>query len=585
MKYKTKKNMRAIALALPFCAGFLLSQTALYGSVHAASPMSDEDILFGFGGKQIYSESGSNQPIERIVPLENIGNDRQEKTIVENIDPPIVDLPVVDVPIINVQEPRVPILSIPDDDDDYLPPIKKEPVRTAYAPVQAVTDIQSPVPSKAVRPTLDYDPSIIDIEKVADPKRIKKLEDGNYSLNQFVNHALQTNPTVELSRLQSELQKLLYQETEANQDFQVSGFSNVSSEYTSSDANDNRFDNTTRGEAGIRLNRILYSFGVGENQIASSLTTALQAEIEVEEQENTIAFDLATAYLEAIRQRELVEIEKYRLAEHADFLSLVEKARNTDQVLKSQVFLARTGLAQRKQALLEAERQLKQIEYTLERYSDADILVADLKKPIIPIVVLPDEDQFIENGLELSPQIRALVKAVKAAEYSYDAARKSKYGSIDLTANLSGDKIMNDSTDPTVSTDASIEYSIPLYTSGAEESRIQQAKVEVQQAKANLDFAEKALTEQLKLAYYVIESSDEIRKLAKEEEANALRVLESFRGEVQQGGRAFSDIIAQIDAVAAGRNRQISSQISKTIAAYAIMRHQGDLLYHLTKGS
>ncbi len=394
--------------------------------------------------------------------------------------------------------------------------------------------------------------------------------------------ALRTNPSLTRSMATKELYEASLEDLQGQQKPQISAFSNFSGEYDTSQESSSRFDDSLSAKAGIRMNYLLYNFGASSDRVAAGTQTVEQATLQHHEAQESLAFDVISTYLEVLRQKELLNIEQFRLSEHEDFLALIEKAAQADQVLKSQLYLAKTGLSQRKQSYLNAERQFKQTSYALERLVGEKLDTENFEKPFSPIVILPEEEEFIAMGVAASPEIQAIEKAVQAAQYQHDASRKDKYGSVNLSMNLAADRNLTaEERKNEASGSVLLEYSVPLYSGNSNDARIKQAAASLKQVQSDKRLTQDMLREQLRLAYYAIQQNEEILSLSKAEEQDAMKTLDAYKGEIAYGGRSFSDIIAQIDSVAAARGREISARTAKTLAAFAIIRRQSSLLDHL----
>ncbi len=401
-------------------------------------------------------------------------------------------------------------------------------------------------------------------------------------IEEVVELALNTNPTIGRSRATKDLYRASLDDLQGQQGPQLSAFSNLSGEYDTSDESSSRFDDSLTTKAGVRLNYALYTFGAASRRLDAGRKTVDQATEQFREAQESVAFDVISTYLEVLRQKELLDIEKFRVDEHQEFLSLIEEAAKERQIVQSQLHLARTGLSQKKQAYLNVERQLQQATYAMERLTGKKLPVERFQKPFTPIVVLPEEEEFVAMGMAAAPEIGAIQNALDAAEYQREAATQDQYGSINLNMNVTGDRdLTSDQRKNEASGSLLLEYSVPLYTGGSSDARIRQARAAVEQTSADLSMARNMLKEQLRTSYYAIQKNDEILRLAKDEELNAARTLEDYKGEIAYGNRSFSDVMAQIDNVAAAKGRQLSARISKTLAAYAIIRRQGILLDQL----
>ena len=405
------------------------------------------------------------------------------------------------------------------------------------------------------------------------------------TLRAALERALKVNPNIQQALENIRTFNARIAQAKAAKKPQVSSFTSLSSDYTTSDVGDSRFDNTTRGEAGLSLDLLIYDFGATRAQIDSARYNAEQAGFEFDRIYEELSFELISLYFEVIRQRRLLAIEKFRLEEHKKFLNLIKNAYETDQILASQLHIAEVGLAQKQQSIITKKREVFESEINLERIVKLDISNLALYKPESFSLELPDQEAFINYALENSPRIEALQKAVQSAEKNLEAIRSGRAGSINFRNNLSGDRIFEGDRDLEGEVSSVLEYRVSLFDGGNTSARIQEAESAVVQAKQDIEIFKLELTEQLKRAYMISTTAPDMEKYANLERSNALKVLKSFRGEVEHGTRSFTDILSQIDAVASARSRHLSVELSNLLANFAILRQQKKLLKTLDLAS
>lgn len=395
----------------------------------------------------------------------------------------------------------------------------------------------------------------------------------------LIRNGLARSPSMAYSLENQNLMRALYDEQVASTGPQVSAYGNVTGDYDTSSQKSSRFTNTVRAETGLRTNYTLYNFGVSEHRTQASQRNVERAGAQMAEQKQATAFEIAGTYLELIRQREMLALEHYRMQEHQHFLNVMETAYASGQVQISQVYLARTGITQREQARLNAERQLYQVKIALERVSGAiDVNAAQI--PPVPALNLSSEGTFIDAALAHSPLLDAHKSALKSAELEIAAAQSSRYGSVNVNLDVSADRVLRSGHHAEASTTAALEYAAPLYTHGGSDARVAAARARKALAEAELDNAVQMLREQLQEAFYTLRHAEEIERLAMREAQEGEQILNAFKGEIVYGTRPYSDISAQIDSIAAARGRAVSARISKVLAAYAVLRFQNQLAEH-----
>ncbi len=393
--------------------------------------------------------------------------------------------------------------------------------------------------------------------------------------------ALAVNPDVRRTAAARDMLEAALRDTEGQTRPQVSLFGSLSGSYDTSKEKSDRFDDAAFAKAGVRANWQLYNFGASAARIRAGEESVVRGDLDLVDRRETTAFEVLAIYIEALRQREMLDIETFRIAQHEEFLKMTEEAAKAEQVLGSQLLLARTGLDQKKQAHMNVERGLQEMFFALDRMTDVRLELSQLSVPFTPLVVLPEEDEFIARSIDDAPEVKALQAAVAAQRNELTGARKDRLGQISLNASAAGDRNLIESGEGTqASGDVALEYSVPLYTGGSMQARIDRASGALVQAEADLQKTRMMLREQLRLAYFSIQQNEDILRAARNEEEAAMATLDAYRGEVAYGGRAFSDVIMQIDNVSSARARAVSARYAKMLAAYAVVRRQNGLLHY-----
>ncbi len=448
------------------------------------------------------------------------------------------------------------------------PPMPPDLSRMQAATFEAIA--QAPPPS-ATTATI--------VETARDTVDATSADGGTLPLRQALEEGLRISPDVKSTSAARDVLEATLRDITGQQSPQISAFTNVSGSYDTSQQESTRFDDSIYANAGLRMNWQLYTFGAAAARTTAGAENVVRGEQDLADRAETTAFEIITSYLEVMRQNEMLAVEAFRLEQHETFLKLIEEAAAAEQVLRSQLLLARTGLDQKKQAYMNVERTLKQALFALERLLDRTVDPVALARPFTPLVILPEEGEFIARTIDSAPEVLALQAAVAAQRNELKATRRDRFGNINLNMSASADRNILDSDEGGETTaDAALEYSVPLYTGGSLQARVDRAKGAMRQAEADLQKARMTLREQLRLAYFAVQQNESILQSAQREEEIALQTLEAYRGEVAYGGRSFSDVVTQIDSVASARGRAISARYAKMLAAFAIIRRQNGLL-------
>ncbi len=315
--------------------------------------------------------------------------------------------------------------------------------------------------------------------------------------------------------------------------------------------------------ATVRIQQLLFDFNRTRNQVRELGELADAAYFDFAALASLVRRDVGLAYTDLANTNQLVEIRNQDVAIRQAQLELAE-ARLEDRLgAPGDVVRARTSLASAMAALAQAE--------ATRASNMARLAILMGIDPATPLIVEPPEDfmiiqvdvhSLVKMGMERRAELESQRRRVEGAEFALDAAQQGSSPSIFATASMSG----SGRTDPTErrTTLYGVELSWPLFDSGLTNGRVQTARANRDQARADLIQTELEVSQQIIQAWLDYQSALEQARLQEIAVANAQESARIAQGRYSEGLGSFLEVT---DAQAALLQAQLAlSQARASLA-------------------
>ena len=272
----------------------------------------------------------------------------------------------------------------------------------------------------------------------------------------------------------------------------------------------NRNTVSYNGTYGINANWTVWNGNRNINTIKQNKLTEQMAELEVQQQANTIQEQIAQLYVQILYETEAVKVceEIIKASEmqrdRAQAMVDVGSLARVDLVqLEAQVSQDKYSLAQAQAQLANYKLQLKQL-LEIHDTEPFDVAVPTVSDETV-LAAIPSELSVYEAALEQRPEIQSGVLNVKASKVAVASARSGYMPTVSVTAGLgtnnsSGQKkAFTEQVKTNLSNSFGLTVSVPLFDN-------LQTRTNIRKAKYALQTSELSLQEQQKNLYSTIEN-------------------------------------------------------------------------------
>ncbi len=259
----------------------------------------------------------------------------------------------------------------------------------------------------------------------------------------------------------------------------------------------------------------LYTGGQISNQIRQNKLNLQAAIADLEKAKENLCMQVASAFLEAVYQKDLVAVAERQKelsqaqAHRVELLFQNGKVSETELAeAQSHVAADELSLTQQKNSAMLALLELSQL-LELSTPEQFDILQPEAADPSAIILTAPDA--IYAEALNTKPQIRAGKLNVLSAERGVRIAQAGHYPSLHLSAGMgtnyyktsgfeaaSFGKQMEDNFNQSLG----IALSIPIFNRYATRNAVRQARLQVEARQFQLEETQKTLYKEIQQAYY-----------------------------------------------------------------------------------
>ncbi len=290
--------------------------------------------------------------------------------------------------------------------------------------------------------------------------------------------------------------------------------------------------------------------------------------------EQQVLFDAVDAYSDVYEKQSVMELSQNNVDVLKKQLDAASARFEAGELTETDVAQAKSRLAQAEADLRQAEGDLKASRATFARVIGypADNLLPDSVLPPLPASL----DEALSIAAQKNPSIIAAEHNEKASDFEINKRMGTLLPDVSLRGNMSrtnGGGIVNRLDSDSVT----LNINVPLYQSGAEYSRIREAKNQYQQSKFLSIDTKNAVVEAVTRTYENYQASLAVIDSTKSAVAAAEMARDGVRQESEFGTRTLLDALDAEQESFRNRVNLVKAERSKILQAYRLLASVGDL--------
>lgn len=346
----------------------------------------------------------------------------------------------------------------------------------------------------------------------------------------------------------------------------------------------NRNTVSYNGSYGINANWTVWNGNRNTNTIKQNELSQQRAQLEAEQQANTIQEQIAQLYVQVLYETEAVNVCK-------EIIKASEQQRDRAKTMVEVGSLAKVDLVQLEAQVTQDQYSLVQTETQLANYKlqlkqlleihDSESF--DVAKPEIAdnkvLADIPNEQSVYTAALSSRPEIQASNLSIASSEIAVASARAGYMPTFSISAGMGTNNSSGQQTSffkqvkTNLSNSIGLSVSLPLFDNMQTRTNIRKAKYNLQSSRLDLQNQQKQLYSSIENYWLNATSSQQQYRYAKK---NAESMRESYELVSEQFNLGLKNIIE----LTTGKNNMLQAEQQLLQAKYTALLNQAMLRFY-----
>jgi outer membrane protein len=290
--------------------------------------------------------------------------------------------------------------------------------------------------------------------------------------------------------------------------------------------------------------------------------------------EQSVLFQAITAYLDVVRDRQILSIRQRNVA------NLQKQARGSEQRFAVGE-VTRTDVSQSRSRVSGAQAEVASAKANLEGSIAAYEAAIGRKPGTLKYARMGKMPKSLEGALataqEINPRILAASWVFDASTHDIEVTKGDLLPEISLRASASQTFEPQDGVDNAQSATIQGVLTVPIYQGGREYAAVRQAKQTASQRQIQIIEATRSVRQQVSTSWYSLRSTTTTISSAKAQVAAAALALDGINQEYQVGSRTTIDVLNAEQELLNARLGLIGAEYSQHLASYQLLSAMGKL--------
>lgn len=327
----------------------------------------------------------------------------------------------------------------------------------------------------------------------------------------------------------------------------------------------------------LQLEQPLYRGGGTWSSYQASLQRVKTGQYQLSALEQQVMLNSVTAYMDVVANSAILDLSRKNEGVLKEQLTAARTRFQVGEVTRTDVAQSEARLSEAKSSVIASEGQLLSAIAVYERVigvrPEGTLVVPD-KLPELPASL----DESLERARATSPLLLAAIYNAKASEYDVRTNKAVLLPRVSLVGSLSRQDGAGTNGSSSVDQDRiGVNVSIPLYQSGAEWSRVREAKAIARQRGHETIDQRMAIDQSVTQSWEQLESATATIGTRNDQIKAASLALEGVKQEQQYGSRTILDVLDAEQELFTARTNLVRAQRDRIVAAYTLAYTLGQL--------
>ena len=400
------------------------------------------------------------------------------------------------------------------------------------------------------------------------------------SLSQAVSVGVMTNPeygTVAASRRATDEElnqaKALYL---PSIDLRADGgFERTDSVTTRATGNDD--ETFKRYDSQLTLTQMLFNGGSTSSENSRQKNRVQSSAHRVRETAELTGLSIVEAFLEVMRQRELLNITRDNVSEHVAIMGMIEEGVNAGRSTAADLEQIKARLAASRAQESTVRQQLRNAESNFQ--TEVGDMPKDLVMPAVPVeAIAADVEAEVKTTLTQSPTLDVRESDIEVARDELSGTRATLYPAVDLQLGGRQGHNLGGVEGKDRSASALVVMNWNLYRGGGDVARIREFKHRHQQTKEERAQAARQIENDVRQTWASMVSAGERAKEFSSQAAANGEVVRAYKDQFNLDRRTLLDVLDSQNELFVSRSNTINAEFLEIFSVFRLLALKGQLL-------
>jgi adhesin transport system outer membrane protein len=332
-----------------------------------------------------------------------------------------------------------------------------------------------------------------------------------------------------------------------------------------------------RGESSITLQQRIFDGFDADNTVAREKARVESAAQRVQENSEFLALDVVGAYLEVLRQRELVDLAEINLQAHLGIISKLQERQDAGSGSSADVSQTNARAARARATLTQTYNDLRNAEANYTRIVGE--FPNDLSAPTLPADALPvDLTAALELAVKNNPTTKIFEADVRTANAEVGISEANFYPRLSLEA----ESEYNDGTDSfdtyEFNNQVMLRVRWNLFRGGIDRAARQEALSRVSESKNRRFRSVVEVEREMRQSWFALEANRQaVSDFSSAVEFN-VETRDAYRDQFEVAQRTLLDVLDAENELFVSQGQLVSAMTNEELAAYRVIALSGELL-------
>ncbi len=332
-----------------------------------------------------------------------------------------------------------------------------------------------------------------------------------------------------------------------------------------------------RYETGVTLTQLLFDGFDAAYEVDRQKARVVSSANRVRETAELVGLSIVEAYLEVMRQRQLLMIARQNVAAHIDILDQIQSGVEGGRTTQADLEQAKARLAQARATEASTRESLRfaEADYRTETGDEA----GPLTLPVTPYDVLAaDVNTEVEQTLAHSPTLDIFAADIEVAYAEAQQSKATFYPQVDLQLNARQGHNLGGVEGRDRSGTALVVMNWNLYRGGGDTARVREFIHRHQQSKESRAEAARSVENDVRQTWAsMVSAGERAKQFAAQADANT-EVVKAYKDQFSLDRRTLLDVLDAQNELFVSRSNTINSEFLEMLAVYRLLALKGSLL-------